>query len=332
MNEPRELILLSKAQKALAQASTLDEVRDLRDQATAVKAYARKAKLGRHLVIEAATIRIRAERRLGEILQATVLADAAPGNQHTREPVRQQKSDGKFTLRDLGLTKSESSRSQQIASLPADLFEDYLSRSNLAGKEPTSAGLMRVARQTASSPRIGPTVTADAESPILMPSLLAKEKFTTGLVDPPWNVDVNGSEASKHRLSVDDVCRLPAAELFAEKAHLHVWTLPRRLLAALDVLEAWGFTYRSCLVCAVPPAGRSSHWCNDYGLLLLGVRGSLPFVKPNHPGRLEVDRSQPADRQAMLLEMIEQVSPPPYIELLSGYSAGRSAWTSSNAE
>ena len=39
MPEPKELVLLTKAQRALAQAGTIDEVKQLRDKATAVKAY-----------------------------------------------------------------------------------------------------------------------------------------------------------------------------------------------------------------------------------------------------------------------------------------------------
>jgi hypothetical protein len=332
MNEPRELMLLSKAEKALSQANTLDDVKDLRDQAAAVRAYVHKAKLGQHLVIEAATIRIRAERRLGEMLQATELAIAAPGNQHTQAGATRQMPGGELTLRDLGLTKSESSRSQQIASLPADVFEKYLAQSASSGKEPTSAGLLRLARERCSRSASRPTISADGGPTVNFPTLPAGQKFTTGFVDPPWNSEGTHPEASSDQLTLDEVCRLPAADLFATDAHLHVWTLPRLLLAGLDVLEAWEFRFRSCLVCTAPPVGRSGHWCNDYGLLLLGVRGSLPFVKPNHPGRLEIDSPNPEHRHAALLEMIEQVSPPPYVELLSDCSAGRAAWNCLSTE
>ena len=44
MDEPREIILLSRAHQALTEAQTLDEVKDLRDKAVAVRAYAKKAR------------------------------------------------------------------------------------------------------------------------------------------------------------------------------------------------------------------------------------------------------------------------------------------------
>ncbi len=51
MSEPREITLLSSAERALAEARTVDEVKDLRDKAVAVKAYAKKAQLGKQLVV-----------------------------------------------------------------------------------------------------------------------------------------------------------------------------------------------------------------------------------------------------------------------------------------
>ena len=54
--EPQELILLASARDALAKARTLDEVKDLRDRAAAIKVYAKKAQLGKHIVVEASAI------------------------------------------------------------------------------------------------------------------------------------------------------------------------------------------------------------------------------------------------------------------------------------
>jgi hypothetical protein len=61
------------ARRALAQAKNLGDVKDVADRATALKEYARRAS-DRILEIDAAELRIRAERRLGEMLAATPLS------------------------------------------------------------------------------------------------------------------------------------------------------------------------------------------------------------------------------------------------------------------
>ena len=101
MTEPRELVLLSRA-TVLAEARSLDEVKDLCDRAAAVKAYAKKARLGQHIVAEAAAIKLRAERRLGQMLQSIQLADSAPGNQYTGQGQYPPDADGRIHLREPG--------------------------------------------------------------------------------------------------------------------------------------------------------------------------------------------------------------------------------------
>jgi len=89
--QPRELVLLSRAEQVLAEASTIDEVKDLRDKAQAARVYATKAGLSKTIIVHASTIKVQAERRLGEMLRVLPLANGAPGNQYTGKVVRSQK-------------------------------------------------------------------------------------------------------------------------------------------------------------------------------------------------------------------------------------------------
>ena len=78
MNEPCDLVLLSKAEKAFAEAKTLDEIKDILDRAAAVKAYTKKARLGQEIAVEAAAIRLRASlpEAIGDNTSSTAKSDA----------------------------------------------------------------------------------------------------------------------------------------------------------------------------------------------------------------------------------------------------------------
>jgi hypothetical protein len=69
MSQP--LITIDAALQALASATTPDELIKLANQAAALQVYARRAKLGMVAQNRCAEIRLRAERKLGELLTTT---------------------------------------------------------------------------------------------------------------------------------------------------------------------------------------------------------------------------------------------------------------------
>src|SRR5580704_16921715 len=60
---------LDQARSYLVQAHDLMSVKDVRDKAIAIKIYAKEQKASEELVQKAEEIRVRAERRLGELLK-----------------------------------------------------------------------------------------------------------------------------------------------------------------------------------------------------------------------------------------------------------------------
>jgi hypothetical protein len=69
MSNVHALVRYEAACRALAEAKTVDEAKDIRDKAEAMRVYARQAN-NKGLEIDAAEIRISAERRLGELIKA----------------------------------------------------------------------------------------------------------------------------------------------------------------------------------------------------------------------------------------------------------------------
>jgi N6-adenosine-specific RNA methylase IME4 len=77
-------------------------------------------------------------------------------------------------------------------------------------------------------------------------------KFKIGYLDPPWKFQAwsgrgEAKSASQHYdcMSVDDICALPIGEMFDDDAAIFVWVVQSMLPEALQVISAWGFTFKT---------------------------------------------------------------------------------------
>lgn len=129
------LVRLGDARTALAECRTLSDFKALRDLAEAAKRYAKAKKLGDEAVRYAQEIVLRAERGMGEVLAES---PKNPGG-----IVRSRAATAPKKLKDIGLSKSESSRAQKAAAVPEPVFEKFVAK----GKTLTKSRLERVARE-----------------------------------------------------------------------------------------------------------------------------------------------------------------------------------------
>jgi len=105
----------------LAEARSLEDVRGIRDLAEAARVYARAHALGIEAENHAAEIKVRAERKAGELLVQSAAAGERFPRGRTSEVVASDSTPP--TLSDLGITRDQSSRWQTIATLPETEFE-----------------------------------------------------------------------------------------------------------------------------------------------------------------------------------------------------------------
>ncbi|MBM79798.1 MAG: S-adenosylmethionine-binding protein [Planctomycetaceae bacterium] len=156
----------------------------------------------------------------------------------------------------------------------------------------------------------------------------------TILADPPWQFsNRTGKMAPEHKrlsryatLTLPEICEIPVAEACAEKSHLYLWVPNALLREGLEVMEAWGFTYKTNLVWHKirkdgGPDGRGVgfYFRNTTELILFGVRGQLRTLAP---GRRQVNIIKSRKREHSrkpdeLYDLIEQCSEGPYLELFA---------------
>jgi hypothetical protein len=121
------LIKYEAACRALAEAKAVDEVKDLRDKADALRVYAMQAR-NRTLEVDAAEIRIRAERRLGEMIAAQK-ADGGLSKGAAEKGANAVVSHDRVEkpkLSDAGISKDLSSHAQKLAAVPESQFEEEI--------------------------------------------------------------------------------------------------------------------------------------------------------------------------------------------------------------
>jgi phage N-6-adenine-methyltransferase len=136
--ESTALAKINQASLALASAKNLDDVLRIRDQAEALRIYIKAASDSLQAANAAAEIKLRAERRAGELLAGM----EKPLNQHDKVAGN---SVLPATLESVGVSKMQSSRWQKEAKVDEDVFEGYIRECNDEQREVTQAGLLKLA-------------------------------------------------------------------------------------------------------------------------------------------------------------------------------------------
>lgn len=122
MSVPVGLAKLERAAQLLAEVRTLPDAKHVISLAAAAETYAREAKLGREAENSAMEVRLKAERKMGEMLATSVKAKGGRPTKTGSAPAPVSR------LADLGITKKQSVRAQAIAAVPKRDFDARLRR------------------------------------------------------------------------------------------------------------------------------------------------------------------------------------------------------------
>ena len=134
----KQRVRLSQARHVLADAQSVQQLRQVRDEADAVRTHVKCSHPDLELLNLAAELKLQAERQIGRILIELKLRGGNRRSKGSREPVK---------LRDLGVDKNQSARWQLEASVPETLFCQFVRNTHASGQEITSASLIRLARR-----------------------------------------------------------------------------------------------------------------------------------------------------------------------------------------
>ncbi|MCI8758745.1 MAG: S-adenosylmethionine-binding protein [Oscillospiraceae bacterium] len=170
----------------------------------------------------------------------------------------------------------------------------------------------------------------------------AGKRYRTIYADPPWQFqNRTGKVAPEHKrlsrystMTVPEICRLPVAEAADEKSHLYLWVPNALLPEGLEVMRAWGFSYKTNIIWEKVrkdgmPDGRGVgfYFRNVTEILLFGIRGEKN--RTLDPGRSQVNLIRAIKREHSrkpdeFISLIERCSPAPFLEMFA--RGGRRDW------
>lgn len=273
-----------------ARCESIPELKDAGLKLDAIGTYlARKAEVGQARV---AAAQRRIEVRIGKLLGPAEVGS----NQH---------SEGVTAVTPSQLSSRERVEFRRMAA-HEDVVERHLARATDAAP-PSRRAVMKEVRRTAVA----------AERPPAEHT--ATGVYPTIVIDPPWRYDnVATRGAAEDHYPTMTLDQLAALELPADDdAHLYLWTTNSFLRPAFDLVDAWGFTYKTTLTWCKPSIGMGNYWRNNTEHILFAVRGRCPTLVNNVGTWFEAPKTQHSAKPETFYDLVERASPGPWMEMFA---------------
>ncbi len=232
-----------------------------------------------------------------------------------------------LSLAEQGVDKNLADRARKAAAMSEAKFEEVVAK---AVKIATAAvqdvtGVVRAARAERHKERRAKRESRErqmGERQIALP----EKRYGVILADPEWRFEfwsekgkTNSSADNHYRTSSLDVIKSrDVLSIAADNCVLFLWVTVPLLPAGIEVMGAWGFTYKSNVSWTKHKAGTGYWFRNRHEHLLIGTRGSVPAPADGDQwdSVIEAPARKHSEKPELTYEMIESYYPTlPKIEL-----------------
>lgn len=222
-----------------------------------------------------AELTVRAEMRLGEISASLPSAQGAR-NDLTFFPQRKEVETKESALKESNITWKRAGQYELLAQNPevveqaiaeARERDDIVSRSFVLEK-------IKAKEREQKQEQVANNVT---------PRAMPTDKFEVIYADPPWRYDFSETksrdiENQYPTMDIDSIKNLEVPS--ADNAVLLLWATAPKLTEAIDVMSAWGFTYKTCAVWDKEKIGMGYWFRGQHEILLIGTKGQFSPPPP----------------------------------------------------
>lgn len=134
--------------------------------------------------------------------------------------------------------------------------------------------------------------------------------FSVVYADPPW--DYMGELAVGYPcMSVREICEMPVPDICTDDAVLFMWCSSSLLPDALEVVKAWGFTFKTSAVWDKQVAGQGAYFRQAHEVLMIGIKGNVPEVpfSARPASVLKYPRMEHSRKPTELYQIIDDMYP-----------------------
>jgi N6-adenosine-specific RNA methylase IME4 len=291
------LAKLDKATQMLAEAKSLDEVKNIMDIAEAARTYARAAKLGLEAYNHAAEVKARAERKAGEFLKQL---DHGKQNYHA-----DNNTEFKEVIEENNIPIASAYRWQQVAEMPELVFEKHLEE--MRGERPiTTSGMIKELQAEKNAHKPQPKTPDNT--------------YRVIYADPPWKYN-SGDQHSKEEqdttlgthygsMTIMELCALPVRSMAQDNSVLFMWVTSPLLSECFDVIKSWGFEYKTSIVWDKMAHNVGHYVSVRHEFLLICTRGSCtPDIDKLLPSVVSEKRTEHSVKPETFRTMIDTMYP-----------------------
>ena len=170
---------------------------------------------------------------------------------------------------------------------------------------------------------------------------LPRKHFGAILADPPWLFEIWGKAQGDSRdppyecAGIDNLVKLPVVDLAADDCALFMWVTWPLLIDGLRLIEAWGFTYKTCAFSWMKAHAKQvdlfrddadvqvglGYWTRaNSEVCLLATRGQPKRLNADVRQGIIEPRREHSRKPSCVHERIERLVAGPYLELFARQS------------
>lgn len=325
---PGKLLSVERARELLARSRDVDEVKDIRDKAKAVAMYQRATRASVDAQNDALEVELRAERRLGELVREMPKSTGGDAARARSQKATEVDRDAPPTLASLGIDKRESARWQNLAAIPASMFDALIKETRDKAERLKRNAPLKLAKLE-SKARLAAELRAK-------PLPVASGRFDIIVADPPWAYekradDITGrGRISYPSMPTDAICALPVAARSEESCILWLWTTNAFMRDALRVVDAWDFAEKTILTWVKDRMGLGDWLRGQTEHCILAVRGRPLVQLTNETTVLRGPVREHSRKPDEFFELVDRLCPGTKLEMFA--REARSGWVAWGAE